>query len=53
MLEEFCDMETFQVVLANNEKDYQVATLDNLLPGALLTENLKSGDYHSPPGKER
>lgn len=53
VLAEFCDMETFQVVLANNEKDYQVATLDNLLPGAFLTENLKSGDSHSPPGKER
>lgn len=52
VLAEFCDMETFQVILANNEKDYQVATLDKLLPGAFLTENLKSGDSHSPPGKE-
>ncbi len=52
VLAEFCDMETFQVILANDEQDYQVVTLDRLLPGAFLAENLKSGESHSPPGKE-
>lgn len=52
VLAEFCDMETFQVILANDEQDYRVVTLDRLLPGAFLAENLKSGESHSPPGKE-
>lgn len=53
VLAEFCDMEVFQVILANDEEDYQVVTLDKLLPGAFLAENLKSGASHSPPGEER
>lgn len=52
VLAEFCDLETFQVILANDEKDYRVVTLDKLLPGAFLAENLKSGDFHSPPDEE-
>ncbi|MCI9526599.1 MAG: cytidine deaminase [Lachnospiraceae bacterium] len=44
VLAEFCDMETFEVILANNEEDYQIVTLDRLLPGAFSVDNLKSGD---------
>ena len=29
---EFCDPETFQIILAKNPKDYQVYTLKELLP---------------------
>lgn len=42
VLAEFCDMDTFQVILANNEQDYKVKTLAELLPGAFRTEDLKS-----------
>lgn len=52
VLAEFCDMQVFQVILANDEEDYQVVTLDKLLPGAFLAENLKSGDSHSPPDEK-
>lgn len=45
VLAEFCDMETFQVILANSEEDYQVVTLDKLFPDAFLTENLKPGNF--------
>ena len=44
VLAEFCDMETFEVVLANSEEDYRIVTLDRLLPGAFLVKNLKAGD---------
>lgn len=43
VLAEFCDLETFQVILANNEQDYRIVTLDKLLPGAFSIENLKPG----------
>lgn len=43
VLAEFCDMETFQVVLANNEDDYRVVTLDKLFPGAFSAGNLRPG----------
>lgn len=43
VLAEFCDLETFQVILANNEEDYRIVTLDKLLPGAFSIENLKPG----------
>ncbi len=46
VLAEFCDMETFQVILANSPEDYQVVTLDKLFPGAFQAENLKSGNQH-------
>ncbi len=46
VLAEFCDMETFQVILANSPDDYQVVTLDKLFPGAFLAENLTSGNQH-------
>ena len=44
VLAEFCDMETFEVILANNEEDYRIVTLDRLLPGAFSTDNLKPSD---------
>lgn len=40
VLAEFCDLGTFQVILANDEEHYQVVTLDKLLPGAFSIENL-------------
>ena len=40
VLAEFCDMEDFEVVLANSGEDYQVVTLDRLLPGAFTAGNL-------------
>lgn len=43
VLAEFCDLETFQVILANNEEDYQIVTLDKLLPGAFSIKNLEPG----------
>lgn len=46
VLAEFCDMETFQVILANSPEDYQAVTLDKLFPGAFQAENLKSGNQH-------
>ncbi len=46
VLAEFCDMETFQVILANSMEDYRVMTLDKLFPGAFQAENLKSGNQH-------
>lgn len=45
VLAEFCDMEKFQVVMANDEEDYRVVTLGSLLPGAFLAVNLKPGDF--------
>lgn len=41
VLAEFCDLHTFQVVLANNIEDYRIVTLDKLLPGAFTIQNLK------------
>lgn len=40
VLVEFCDLETFQVILANNEQDYKVMTLAELLPGAFQAKDL-------------
>lgn len=44
VLAEFCDLEKFQVILANNEEDYRVVTLDKLLPGAFQAGNLIAGN---------
>lgn len=44
VLAEFCDLEEFQVILANNEEDYRVVTLDKLLPGAFQAGNLIPGN---------
>lgn len=40
VLAEFCDLKTFQVILANSEQDYQVVTLAELLPGAFQSKDL-------------
>ncbi len=45
VLAEFCDLDTFQVILANDEEDYQIVTLDKLLPGAFSIENLKPESF--------
>ena len=37
VLAEFCDLNTFQVILAKNEQDYRVMTLGELLPAAFLS----------------
>lgn len=42
VLAEFCDLSSFQVILANNTEDYRIVTLDKLLPGAFTIENLKT-----------
>ena len=44
VLAEFCDLEGFEVVLANSEEDYRVVTLDRLLPGAFTAGNLTPKD---------
>lgn len=41
VLAEFCDLDTFQVILANDEQDYKVLTLGELLPEAFSRKNLK------------
>ncbi len=44
VLAEFCDLDSFQVILANNEQDYKVMTLAELLPGAFQPGDLKPGN---------
>ncbi len=41
VLAEFCDLDTFLVILANNKQDYKIMTLGKLFPEAFLVENLK------------
>ena len=43
VLAEFCDLDTFLVILANSEEDYRVMTLGELLPGAFGRESLRAG----------
>lgn len=45
VLAEFCDLQTFEVILANSEEDYRTVTLDKLLPGAFQAENLIPGGF--------
>lgn len=40
---EFCDVETFQVIVANTEDDYKVFTLKELMPGVFDSEALAKG----------
>lgn len=40
VMQEFCNEETFQIILAKNEKDYQIYTLKELLPGAFSVNSL-------------
>lgn len=46
VLAEFCDLKTFQVILANSEQDYRVVTLAELLPGAFQSKDLEIGRAH-------
>lgn len=45
VLAEFCNLNTFEVILANSEQDYRIMTLAELLPVAFLSENLKPGIF--------
>lgn len=40
VMAEFCDAKSFHVILAKNEKDYQVYTLGELFPGAFGKDDL-------------
>ena len=40
---EFCDLQEFQVVVANTEDDYKVFSLGELMPGAFNAEELAKG----------
>lgn len=40
---EFCDLETFEVIVANTVDDYKVFTLKQLVPGAFNAEELAKG----------
>lgn len=42
VLAEFCDLEEFCVILANNEEDYKIMKLSELLPGCFSKDNLSS-----------
>ncbi|MCI8483705.1 MAG: cytidine deaminase [Lachnospiraceae bacterium] len=44
VLAEFCDLDTFQIILANDEQDYKILTLGELLPKAFSKEDLKPGN---------
>ena len=37
---EFCDPETFQVILVNSPDDYKIFTLEELLPGAFTKKDI-------------
>ena len=37
---EFCDPETFQVILVNTPDDYKIFTLEELLPGAFTKKDI-------------
>lgn len=41
VMREFCDPETFQVILARSEKDYRIYLLKQLLPKGFGPENLR------------
>ncbi len=40
VMAEFCDMDTFEVIIAVSEEDYHVYTLKEILPHAFLPSNL-------------
>jgi len=40
---EFCDLQEFQVIVANTEEDYKVFSLGELMPGAFNAEELAKG----------
>lgn len=41
VLREFCDPETFEIILARNVEEYKVFTLEDLLPLSFGPDNLK------------
>lgn len=40
---EFCDLKTFEVIVANNTEDYKVFTLEQLMPGVFNAEEMAKG----------
>lgn len=40
VMAEFCDQETFQVILVNSPDDYKIFTLEELLPGAFTKKDI-------------
>ena len=40
---EFCDLKTFEVIVAINEKDYKVFTVEQLMPGVFNAEEMAKG----------
>ena len=40
VMAEFCDPETFQVILVNTPDDYKIFTLEELLPGAFTKKDI-------------
>lgn len=40
VMQEFCNEDTFRIILAKNKNDYQTYTLRELLPGAFSVKNL-------------
>ena len=40
---EFCDLKTFEVIVAINEKDYKVFNLEQLMPGVFNAEEMAKG----------
>lgn len=45
VLAEFCDLQTFEIILANHGQDYRSMILAQLLPGAFQSKNLKPGNF--------
>ena len=43
VMAEFCDMETFEVIVSKPDLTYQVYKLKDLLPGGFTPEELKKG----------
>ena len=43
VMTEFCDPDTFQIILAKNATDYKIFLLKELIPGAFTDMDLKSG----------
>lgn len=41
VMAEFCDSETFQIILVKNEKEWKSFTLEELLPGGFTAEDLE------------
>lgn len=44
VMREFCEPESFQIIVAKSEEDYRVLTLAELLPEGFGPENLRDGN---------